>query len=231
MVWVTGEKKSILLNNYNISDFDYYVLSQDGDCNNEWLAIRDKIQYEYDKYSSQTKNEIFLLSMFTRGFISKFNYRYSIIFERWDNDSQEWCENDTIEMNPEFNSIEEMLFDGTYDKSHNEKLLQYHKAGKPQKLALRWKAYKSEYSAYLWFDEVETRIAFKQFCNNYPNANMDFTIRIDTNIPFFQIILGCNGFDDALLLSESTFQLIVFKNGFEFYRSNNYNQPQGAWVW
>lgn len=39
---------------------------------------------------------------------------------------------------PEFEFIEEALFDGTHDKLHDDNLLKCHEAGKPKKLAIKW---------------------------------------------------------------------------------------------
>lgn len=33
------------------------------------------------------------------------------------------------------------------------------------------------------------------------------------------------------VISESAYQLLVLKDKFEYYRSENYNQPKGAWIW
>lgn len=39
------------------------------------------------------------------------------------------------------------------------------------------------------------------------------------------------GLRKPVIIPESAYQLTVFKSGFENFRSENYNQPTGAWIW
>jgi hypothetical protein len=75
------------------------------------------------------------------------------IYEKYDADRNKWAKYKEDEPTPEFEYIEEALFDGTHDKLHDDGLLKYHEAGKPQKLAAKWHIRKSEYTAYFWFED------------------------------------------------------------------------------
>lgn len=163
-------------------------------------------------------------------YMKQFTYRYVVRFGHWDDEKKEWKEYED-ETNPEFDYIEEALFDGTHDKLHDGGLMKYHEAGKPKKLALQWHVKKSDYSTYLWFDGMAIRAAFEQFYYKYPEAKMDFTFHIDTAKKVFQLSLGCDEAEEPMSLSEDTYQMIVFKSKFEYYRTANYNQPRGAWIW
>ena len=56
-------------------------------------------------------------------------------------------------------------------------------------------------------------------------------IRIDSEKKIFELALYRYGLKEPQVISESAYQLFVFKNKFEYYRSENYNQPRGAWIW
>ena len=167
-------------------------------------------------------------------YMKQFTYRYLTLFERWDEDKEEWQKyegEEEIKAMPEFGFLEEALFDGTHDKLHDGGLMTYHQAGKPKKLALKWHIKKSEYIAYICFDDEEIRTVFDRFYGTHPETKTDFMIRIDSEKNKYELALYRYGLKEPQVISESAYQLIVFKNKFEFYRSENYNQPKGAWIW
>lgn len=164
-------------------------------------------------------------------YMQQFNYRYVVQFGHWDEDDEEWKDYEADETKPEFDYIEEFLFDGTHDKLHDGGLMQYHQAGKPKKIALQWHIKKSDYSAYLWFDDMKIRGDFERFYRLFPDAKMDFSIHIDPEKNKYQIALTCAAAEEPITIEEDAYQIIVFKSKFERFRSKNYNQPRGAWIW
>lgn len=165
-------------------------------------------------------------------YMKQFTYRYQVILEHWDEDEEKWIKYDEEkdEVVPEFEYIEESLYDGTHDKLHDGGLMKYHEAGKPKKLALKWHIKKSDYSAYFWFDE-EICAIFNKFYGQHPDTKTDFIIHIDPIKKKYELSLYRYGLKQPVIIPESAYQLIVFKSGFENYRSDNYNQPTGAWIW
>lgn len=164
-------------------------------------------------------------------YMKQFSYRYLPLFGQWDKEKDEWqeyCEEGTV---PEFEYIEEALFDGTHDKLHDGGLMKYHEAGKPKKLAVQWHIKKSEYTAYFWFEDEEIRSAFDHFYGAHPETKTDFIIHIDAEKNKYELALYRYGIGKPRVIPERVYQLLVFKNRFECYRSNNYNQERGAWVW
>lgn len=130
-----------------------------------------------------------------------------------------------------FDYIEEMLYDGTHDKLHDGGLMQYHKAGRPKKLAIRWHIKKVEYLAHFWFEDDRIREVFDKFYGAHPDTKTDFIIRIDSEQRKYELALYRYGLKEPQIIPEDVYQLIVFKNKFEDYRSENYNQEHGAWIW
>lgn len=163
--------------------------------------------------------------------IRQFNYRYLLLFEHSNEHLEEWIKYEKGEISPELELFEEVLYDGTHGNLHNDSLMNYHEAGKPKKLAVKWHIKKSEYMAYFWFEDEEIREVFDRFYGAHPETKTDFMIRIDSEKKKFELALYRYGLKEPQVINESAYQLLVFKNKFEYYRSANYNQPRGAWIW
>lgn len=164
-------------------------------------------------------------------YMQQFTYRYLPLFEHWDKKKEEWQKPEQLEGNLEFDYIEESLFDGTHDKLHDGGLMKYHQAGKPKKLAIKWHIKKSEYTAYFWFEDEKICSIFERFYGAHPDTKTDFIIRIDTETKKYELALYRQGLKEPQIIPEDAYQLLVFKNKFEHYRSDNYNQERGVWIW
>ena len=166
-------------------------------------------------------------------YMKQFTYRYSPLFEHWDENKEKWTKytEEEQETKPVLDHIEEALYDGTHDKLHDGGLLQYHEAGKPKKLVMKYHIKKSEYTAYFWFEDKTIRAIFDKFYGIHPDTKTDFIIHIDPEKKKYQLSLFRYGLQEPRIIPEDTYQLIVFKNKFEHFRSDNYDQPRGAWIW
>lgn len=210
--------------------------------NDSWYS-----ESHYQIYYEDVKKKIMSLPLYNKrnkdsfipphdlfdNYMKQFTYRYQVFFEHWDEDEEKWIKYDEKKDNviPEFEYIEESLFDGTHDKLHDGGLMKYHEAGKPKKLALKWHIKKSDYSAYFWFEEDDICAIFNKFYGQHPDTKTDFIIHIDPIKKKNELLLYRYGLKQPVIIPESAYQLIVFKSGFENYRSDNYNQPTGAWIW
>lgn len=165
-------------------------------------------------------------------YMQQFTYRYQPLFEKWDDGEEvKWQKYKEDELSPEFEYIDESLYDGTHDKLHDGGLMKYHQAGKPKKLRVEWHIGKSEYSAYFWFEDERIREVFDKFYGAHPETKTDFIIRIDAEKRKYELALYRYGLKEPQVIPEDVYQLLVFKNKFEDYRSDNYNQERGAWIW
>ena len=124
-----------------------------------------------------------------------------------------------------------LLFDGTYSKNSNTNLTQYRLLGKPSKLSVMWRVGVTEYSAHFWFDEqcVSDVFAFLLYGDKERTADLKFSL----NIKNYKMVIEL--FDvmqkQSFIVPEEAYQLIIFRDGFEEFRSENYNKEQGAWNW
>lgn len=162
--------------------------------------------------------------------LHQFTYRYLLLFEKWNNDNK-WVKYIKCEILPQKDYIEEFLIDGTFDKLHDEELLKYHSAGKPKKISINWHIEKTEYTAYFWFDEKKTCTIFERFYGSHSETKTDFIIRVDAEKRKYELALYRYGLKEPQVIPKDVYQLLVFKNKFEDYRSDNYNQERGAWIW
>lgn len=160
--------------------------------------------------------------------MKQYIYKYVVSYEAYTN---KWDVLSDAKTLPDFCWIKECLFDGTFDKVNNDNLLKYHQAGVPEKLSIKWYVKKSEYIAYFFIDETPIISIFKRFLGNHLETKVDFIIRIDAENKKYELSLYRQGLKEPVIIPEDAYQLIVFKNKFEDYRSENYNQPRGAWIW
>lgn len=218
--WYKGVECNISVQNFYDTDAD---ISYSRLCNN-YIENNTIAKQHLKKYGLPSH-------LLFDNYMKQFTYRYQICFEKWNRDEEKWERYNMAENFPQYDFIEETLFDGTFDKLHNDGLLKYHKAGKPKKLAVKWHINKSEYEAYFWFDDEKIREIFDRFYGMHPETKTDFLIRTDYENKKYELSLFRQGLKEPLRIPISAYQLIVFKNGFEDFHSMNYDQVQGAWIW
>lgn len=231
-VWTHGFKKSVLVAWLQAEEIE--VEMADFMPMNPTVTLDENCDF-YINNDSRVKENLEKNGLPSRhlydNYMQQFTYRYMPLFEHWNEDKEDWTKYKEEEMLPEIDYIEEALFDGTHDKIHDGGLMNYHEAGKPKKLTIQWHFKKSEYTAYFWFEDEEICAIFDRFYGAHPETQTDFMIRIDAERNKYELALYRYGLKEPQVISESAYQLIVFKNKFEYYRSENYNQPRGAWIW
>lgn len=233
-LWVNSERKATLLTwlkgeptTVDISDF----LPE-----NPNVTLEDYCNFYIDN-DPQVKQNLEENGLPPRdlfdNYMKQFTYRYTLLFEHWDENEEKWTKytEEEHETKPVLDYIEEALYDGTHDKLHDGGLMQYHEAGKPKKLAMKFHIKKSEYTAYFWFEDEAIRVIFDKFYGIHPDTKTDFILHIDPIKANYQLALYRYGLPEPQIIPEEAYQLIVFKNKFEHFRSENYDQPRVAWIW
>ena len=233
-LWVHGQQKAILVGwmfgeevNVKMSDFAPFqpkrtLHSYCSSYINADPRVRENLE----------KNGLPPRDLFDN-YMKQFTYRYQVLFECWDERHGLWSayEEEEKDKMPELGYIEEALYDGTHDKLHDGALMRYHEAGKPKKLAVQWHVGKSVWTAYFWFEDERIRAIYDRFYGTHRDTNTDFILRIDPYNDKYELSLYRYGLSVPQIISEKAYQLLVFKNKFECYRSTNYNQHSGAWIW
>lgn len=227
-IWVISPLKSYLLQNVYVATD---IIDINLDDNDSWHIKQETIQHQFDKDEKQLAKQIKLMNSSVDFLFSQYNYRYLLLFDSWNDNNECWQKYDEEYVKVEFDHIEEALYDGTHDKLHDSRLFDYHEAGKPMKLAVRWHIGNSEYSAYFWMEDKYIQAIFDSFYGNHPDTKTDFIIHVDPITNKYQLALFRYGLQEPKIIPEDAYQLIVFKNKFEHFRSENYDQPRGAWIW
>lgn len=232
-VWVKGFNKSVLVDWLKGSEIE--VPMADFHPINPNMTLQEYCDFYINNDSivkdNLKANGLPPLNLFDK-YMQQFTYRYMLLFEKWnDGEEAKWQKYREDELKPRFEYIEESLFDGTFDKLHDDGLQKYHEAGKPKKLAIKWHIKKTEYTAYFWFEDEKICSIFERFYGAHPDTKTDFIIRIDAEKKKYELSLFRQGLKEPQIIPEDAYQLLVFKNKFENYRSDNYNQERGAWIW
>lgn len=227
-LWVLNDKKSMIVESGIGDEIEIEM--------EEFLPARPDLSIsDFCKLMiNQTHPCILLMS--TNEFAKRFKsinkeylYKFFLSFGQYRNN--EWEQNPEKYKNISSENLWIKRTDGTYDKTNDGSLFAYHSAGKPYKLALEWSAGKMSYSAYFWFEEEALTEIFERFYGAHPETKADFIIRIDAENRKYELALYRQGLKEPVVIPEEAYQMIVFKNKFEDYRSANYNQPRGAWIW
>ena len=162
----------------------------------------------------------------------QYNYRYVGLEEYFDGEKwQLYDEEDLYFDDMDFDSIQDQRFDGTHDLLHDGGLMNYHEAGCPKRIAIVWYEGRDEFSAYYWFDEEKTPLFFSQFFMMSGSRKADARFRIDTRANQYEIVLTSDMVTEPQVLPLDAYQLLVFQNDNEYYRSENFAQEDGAWEW
>lgn len=218
-MWVRGERKSILV--LTIEAIETEIESADIFPYNPTLSVETFCkQYCKTKITDSSLSDIF------NSAVKQYNYQFRITAIHNTND-----EHDEHEAHWQFGEIEVAREDGSFNKTQDGQLFKYSMSGLPKMLSFKASKLQTEYKMCLWFDYAELKPIFDRFYGAHPETKTDFIIRIDAENKKYELALYRQGLKEPVVISESAYQLIVFKNKFEDYRSENYNQPRGAWIW
>lgn len=221
-IWISGENKSNLVCSIDAeeTEVDMSLLSP--------FNPNITLQEYCNQYEPAIKgNESPDLEIFDSA-IRQYNYKYLVLSHSFDKTRKD-IDKDLIPI--EFDWIEETLCDGTYDKLHDGNLNLYHLGGVPYKCNLKLHKGRTVWEVCFWMDCNALTKIFERFYGAHPETKADFIIRIDAENKKYELALYRQGLKEPVVIPESAYQMIVFKNKFEDYRSDNYNQPRGAWIW
>lgn len=216
-VWVLSDKKSVLLASPKGEEISF---SRVRHFLPENVTIAEYCsQYDFGGNVKEAEYE---------SWMKQYLFRYMVMFGIYDGAWTDIPEN--MQM-PELCSLHDDSYDGTFDKSDDGALKIYHISGKPKRLEISWRDGTNEYASYFFFSEKAVTTLFERFYGAHPDTKTDFIIRIDIKNRKFELGLFRSGLSEPVIVPESAYEFIVFRNDFEDLRSDNYNQPQGAWIW
>ena len=191
----------------------------------------DALYQQLKEFTIELKrNKLFREAAVLDHYLLQYCYRYLLVFGCFDEEGRRWVEDgETLPIKTD--SIEELLFDGCHNILNDEKAFRYHEAGRPRKLAVKWHVGKTAFSTYFWFVDEAIKDVFDRFYGPHPDTKTDFMIQIDSKNNKYQLAMYRYGLKEPYVLPKESYELIVFRNKFEAYRSENYSQKTGAWIW
>lgn len=232
-LWFRGYKKAVLLcwlqgSEISVSMEDFMPLRPDYslDENCDFYINNDARVKENLVANGLPDEELFNQLM------AQYCYRVVPLFEVWDEDKEQWKKHEPDDSDiPMFDYVEMSCTDGTFDKLHDDYLISHHTSGTPERMNLFWHVKKSDWMMYVWFDAQVLSPMLKRFYGAHRDTRVDLLVHCDPERRHYELALFRYGMQQPYLLPENCYQVIVFKNQFEHYRSDNYDQPGGAWVW
>jgi len=203
--WFGGEKKSVLL---FWSGPQEEMKDTTGFCET-YLRIDNAARENFLK-NGYPEKEIY------DRYMKQYYYKYSVVFN-----------GEVTGTTQKIDFIEDELYDGTHDKLHDGSLLTKHRGGIPKKTHVEWHSEKKRYSLNIWFDDTIVSDVFNKLEETKTEINI--TINIDNGD--YRITLDDPEDGKKIDIPEEAYQILVFKNDFECYRSSNFNQEKGSWMW
>ena len=217
-VWLRGRDRSVLLHSFMAEEKE---LDETEEPLYGWLKGKNVFM--------PVRREDMLRDM------RQFCYRYVTLEEYWDDSRYEWVEyedDDPYYDDLDIDSIEDHRSDGTFNYLENDiSQQQYHDAGMPERITVRWHAGREEYLAHFWLDKRLFSKEFIKFFDAHPGSRVDILLRMDSKEQVYVIAFRAEGEEECTFLPWHLFQLVVFKDGIEHYKSRNYELEKGQWRW
>lgn len=230
-IWIAGLSKSSLVatfdgdvvNKIAFKELNVYNVNMDLDSYCQFMLNQNPDAMNHLQHYGLPKQDLF------KHYSTQYNYQYRVVFDRFKDNV--WIGLSDKDISPVVDNIRDTCFDGTYSLVRTLHLCHDHKSGIPKRVILEWFIGKRQFNCYFEIFEEQIFRIFSRFYGAHPETKTDFIIRIDAENKKYELALYRQGLKEPVVIPESAYQLIVFKNKFEDYRSENYDQPRGAWIW
>jgi len=164
-----------------------------------------------EAYENLQKNGLPDKMLFER-YMQKFNYRITPKFENKD---------------AVFEEIELYYYNGELNTTNSGEHTLNAMRAKPYKIVLNWSIGKTKYGGYFWTDEKKIIETFANLYSNDTQKEGNLIIEVDKDNDQFKFFLQNE--TTVVEIPVEEIEIMVFKNKFEFFRSDNYTKPQGGW--
>lgn len=217
-IWLVGDMKSVLLQRHQAEAVKVTPEIYEKLCNDN----------AYKRKNIELPPQELLV-----GWMHQYAYRYVVLEEYWDGERWQLYEgNDRYYDNLDIISVEDKRTDGSFNYTDDLEMLDHHETALPRHLCVKWKEGRTDFEAHYWFDDKLLATMFTLFFRHHPNAKADLLVRIDTRAKEYGLALADS--DEELIpetIPSNVYQMLVFRNNWEYYKSVNYSQEDGAWRW
>lgn len=216
-IWLRGNTRSVLLQiaqgrPFRLDDETTYMLARN--------------------YPSKLPDELYKGDLF-KMCMRQYSYRYVVLEEFWNGEAwQNYDCEDLVYDDFDLLNIQDKCIDGTFNLSGFLTQLNYHEAGCPSRFSVRWKDGRDDLQAHYWMDDEAIASVFEKFSILNPNVEIDFLVRIDKRANQYELaLIDKDRKTSPIVIPQDIYQILIFKNDVEYFKSENYNQEEGAWYW
>lgn len=163
----------------------------------------------------------------------QFRYRYLPLEEYWNGEGwQRYDEEDLYYDDMTLKRIEVQRYDGTHQQRGDLKMLQYHKAGLPRRLTIEWLEGCNDLQAYYWLNFESLYQLLDQFQSVAPEDKPAIVMRLDSRANRYELALQGGPLEQPAPLPQDCYEMLVFRNGNEYWRSDNFlKEDESEWEW
>lgn len=215
-IWLRGDDRSVLLHWFQAPEVS---------------LTKDEQQF---LKRAEIENEVeFITSEQLQKDMQQFEYRYEVLEECFED--YEWKlydEEDLYFDDIDIDSVEDKRTDGTFQYLENDSLMKYHTAGKPLRISVRWHEGRSDYFAHYWINNFGITHFLDTFFKVTGEKRVTIMLRLDIRNNWFALALkGESPQFRPLPIPSNAYQVIVFEDDEECFRSRNFHQEPGDWNW
>jgi len=212
-IWLFGEGISTEVAWLQAEPTDVEMKDFAPDCRKSRNEYVEKVLKNCERaYENFQKNGLPDRMLFER-YMQKFNYRITPKFENEE---------------AVFTGIRLYYYSGEFNwNSTGEHAFNAMRA-KPYKIVIDWSIGKTKYGGYFWTDEKKIIETFANFYGDDTQKESNLVIEIGKSNDQFKIFLQED--DTMVELPVNDVQIMVFKNKYESFRSDNYDRPPGTWM-
>lgn len=165
--------------------------------------------------------------------MSQYTFRYIPMEEYWD--GKEWISYDKENLyydDFDVDDLSQKCLDGTFTRPANLTLLDFHQSGLPSHLAVSWYEGRAAFEAYFWINKYDILHFMDTIIQADSNTKLDVLVRIDTRANQYELAFRRSDMlTSTYILTPDSYELLVFRNNHQHYKSKNYNQEDLAWDW
>lgn len=232
-IWLRGPIKSVIIDwkkaklaNPNERGFKDYLTGTTVELFSQNVLAADELMLQ-----NLLNNGLPALDTFDN-WMRQYEYRFTPLEEYWDgNGWQEYDEDDLYYDDMDLTTLEVQRFDGTHDQLNDLRLLRYHEAGMPKRLKVKWRVGRDDFSAFYWFNDAALHSVFSRYAAMDAEGRMELLLRIDTRHERYAIAVKSDMMPQPTDIPAEGYEMLVFNNGNELWRSDNFAQENGAWDW
>ncbi len=217
-VWLQGRTRSVLLQEFHA----------------ETGTLEGMEKIIYGEYLRQPLYE-FISRKELENDTRQYQLKYTPLEEWWDDEKKAWVaysKKDLYYDDMDIKSVEDRCTDGTFNYMEDDpKQMKYHASGQPYRITVRWHEGTYDCMAHFWFFRMQIAMMYDQFFFGKPEKKAEMMVRLDIRHQHYQIALRTKGTEEDFVIPFYAYQLIVFRDGMEHYKSPNFQLEPGQWSW